>query len=162
MSKKQNMTPDEAEALFSELDASGVLDPDRGAARKDRRGHGLFARRRRSGQALAGDEGEPVDGRESSGGASGHAGVGKVDPLSDEDPSGSQVGKTISRTAVVVILGVFTFVLGMQVTRASPSTAGSRPVAPLGTPASARWTRCPTRTRPDRRWARRSPAPPLW
>ncbi len=45
MSKKQNMTPDEAEALFSELDASGVLDPDRGAARKDRRGHGLFARR---------------------------------------------------------------------------------------------------------------------
>ncbi len=31
MSKKQNMTPDEAEALFSELDASGVLDPDRGA-----------------------------------------------------------------------------------------------------------------------------------
>lgn len=115
MSKKQNMTPDEAEALFSELDASGVLDPDRGAARKDRRGHGLFARHRRSGQALAGDEGEPVDGRESSSGASEHAGVGKVDPLSDEDPSGSQVGKTISRTAVVVILGVFTFVLGMQI-----------------------------------------------
>ena len=115
MSKKQNMTPDEAEALFSELDASGVLDPDRGAARKDRRGHGLFARRRRSGQALAGDGGEPVGGGESSSGASGHAGVGKVDPLSDEDPSGSQVGKTISRTAVVVILGVFTFVLGMQI-----------------------------------------------
>mgnify|MGYP000775599173 CR=1 FL=1 len=80
MSKKHNMTPEEAEALFSELDASGVLDPNRGASKKK-------ARPERK----------------------------AIDPLSEQDPSGSQVSKTISRTAVMVIVGVFVFVLGMQV-----------------------------------------------
>ena len=83
MSKRHNMTPDEAEELFSELDASGG--------------------------ATAVAEREAAD-RERS-----RARAGKIDPLSEQDPSGSQVGKTISRTAVVVILGVFVFVLGMQI-----------------------------------------------
>ncbi|EEA89570.1 hypothetical protein COLSTE_02288, partial [Collinsella stercoris DSM 13279] len=45
MSKRHNMTPDEAEELFSELDASGVLDPDRAAAREGRAKRRLFMRR---------------------------------------------------------------------------------------------------------------------
>lgn len=107
MSKRHNMTPDEAEELFSELDASGVLDPDRAAAREGRAKRRLFMRRTAGATAVA--ECEAAD-RERS-----RARAGKIDPLSEQDPSGSQVGKTISRTAVVVILGVFVFVLGMQI-----------------------------------------------
>lgn len=107
MSKRHNMTPDEAEELFSELDASGVLDPDRAAAREGRAKRRLFMRRTAGATAVA--EREAAD-RERS-----RARGGKIDPLSEQDPSGSQVGKTISRTAVVVILGVFVFVLGMQI-----------------------------------------------
>lgn len=107
MSKRHNMTPDEAEELFSELDASGVLDPDRAAAREGRVKRRLFMRRTAGATAVA--EREAAD-RERS-----RARAGKIDPLSEQDPSGSQVGKTISRTAVVVILGVFVFVLGMQI-----------------------------------------------
>lgn len=80
MSKKHEMTPEEAKQLFSELDESGVLDPNRGTGKEKKR----------------------------------RARV-KIDPLSEQDPSGSQVSKTISRTAVLVIMGVFVFVLGMQV-----------------------------------------------
>lgn len=107
MSKRRNMTPDEAEELFSELDASGVLDPDRAAAREGRAKRRLFMRRTAGATAVA--EREAAD-RERS-----RARARKIDPLSEQDPSGSQVGKTISRTAVVVILGVFVFVLGMQI-----------------------------------------------
>lgn len=80
MGKKHEMTPEEAEQLFSELDESGILDPNRGAGKEKKR----------------------------------RARV-KIDPLSEQDPSGSQVSKTISRTAILVILGVFVFVLGMQI-----------------------------------------------
>lgn len=107
MSKRHNMTPDEAEELFSELDASGVLDPDRAAAREGRAKRRLFMRRTAGATAVA--EREAADRKRS------RARAGKIDPLSEQDPSGSQVGKTISRTAVVVILGVFVFVLGMQI-----------------------------------------------
>lgn len=107
MSKRHNMTPDEAEELFSELDASGVLDPDRAAAREGRAKRRLFMRRTAGATAVA--EREAADLERS------RARAGKIDPLSEQDPSGSQVGKTISRTAVVVILGVFVFVLGMQI-----------------------------------------------
>ncbi|UEA45108.1 hypothetical protein NQ498_03835 [Collinsella stercoris] len=107
MSKRHNMTPDEAEELFSELDASGVLDPDRAAAREGRAKRRLFMRRTAGATAVA--EREAADHERS------RARAGKIDPLSEQDPSGSQVGKTISRTAVVVILGVFVFVLGMQI-----------------------------------------------
>lgn len=80
MAKKQNMTPEEAENLFAQLDASGVLDP--------RWAEGKGTHEKAQSRA--------------------------VDPLSEDDPSGSQVSKTISRTAIVVIVGVFVFVLGMQ------------------------------------------------
>lgn len=80
MAKKQNMTPEEAEELFSQLDASGVLDPNwKSLDKRTRETHAA------------------------------------IDPLSEQDPSGSQVAKTISRTAVFVIVGVFAFVLGMQI-----------------------------------------------
>ena len=39
----------------------------------------------------------------------------KVDPLSADDPSGSKVGEAISRTALICIIGVLVFVVGMQV-----------------------------------------------
>lgn len=79
MAKKAPLTAEEAKDLFSELDESGVLDPDRGSRAKPRRGRL------------------------------------RVDPLSDDDPSGSNVGKTISRTAIAVILLVFASIVGMQV-----------------------------------------------
>ena len=79
MAKKGPLTEDEAVELFSELDESGVVDPDPKRRRAERR-------------------------RES-----------KVDPLSEQDPSGSKVGETISRTAIIVILGVLLFIVGMQV-----------------------------------------------
>lgn len=80
MVKKQNMTPEEAKELFSELDASGVLDPSwKTQDKRTREAHAA------------------------------------IDPLSEQDPSGSQVAKTISRTAIFVIVGVFVFVLGMQI-----------------------------------------------
>ncbi len=99
MGKKHEMTPGEARDLFAELDASGVLDPDdapgcEGAAR------GLLARRKA---------------RKKADGVSAAARKAAIDPLSEDDPSGSQVSKTISRTAVAVIMGVFVFVLGMQI-----------------------------------------------
>lgn len=80
MAKKQNMTPEDAEELFSQLDASGVLDPSWKS--QDRRAHTARA---------------------------------AIDPLSEQDPSGSQVAKSISRTALFVIAGVFAIVLGMQI-----------------------------------------------
>ena len=44
-----------------------------------------------------------------------HADRVTVDPLSEDDPSGSKVGQTISRTAILVIVGVLVFVVGMQI-----------------------------------------------
>lgn len=38
-----------------------------------------------------------------------------VDPLSDEDPSGSKVGNTISRVGVAFIFGIIVLVVGLQV-----------------------------------------------
>ena len=93
MAKNDPLTEDEALELFSELDDSGTIDPLvayehlRGDG-KDAKG-GVLARRRKL-----------------------HA---KVDPLSEEDPSGSKAGEAISRTAILCILGVLVFVVGMQV-----------------------------------------------
>lgn len=107
MSSKHNMTPDEAEELFSELDSSGVLDPNRAAAREGRLKRRLLARRTAGEAAEA--ERDATDHERS------QARAGKIDPLSEQDPSGSQVSKAISRTAIAVILGVFVFVMGMQI-----------------------------------------------
>lgn len=107
MSKKHDMTPDEAEELFSELDSSGVLDPNRAAAREGRLKRRLLTRRAAGEAAEA--ERDAADHERS------RANNGKIDPLSEQDPSGSQVSKTISRTAIAVILGVFVLVMGMQI-----------------------------------------------
>lgn len=107
MAARNDMTPDEARELFSELDSSGVLDPNRAAAREGRLKRRSFLRR--TGGAAAEAERDAVDHERAL------ARDGKIDPLSEQDPSGSQVGKAISRTAVIVILGVFALVLGMQI-----------------------------------------------
>lgn len=39
----------------------------------------------------------------------------KIDPLSEQDPSGSHAGEAINRTAILVILGVLLAIVGMQV-----------------------------------------------
>lgn len=82
MARKHQLTPDEVVELFSELDESGVIDPDPSRAKR--------AGRRAATRA-------------------------SVDPLSAQDPSGSQVGRTISRTAGLVIVGVLVLILGMQI-----------------------------------------------
>lgn len=82
---KKPLTDEEVVELFSELDESGVVDLERKAARESGGKRGPRARRR------------------------------KVDPLSEDDPSGSRAGEAIGRTAVAVILGVFAFIMGMQV-----------------------------------------------
>lgn len=82
---KKPLTDEEVVELFSELDESGVVDLERKAARESGGKRGPRARRR------------------------------KVDPLSEDDPSGSRAGEAIGRTAVAVILGVFVFIVGMQV-----------------------------------------------
>lgn len=107
MAKKAPLTSEEVVELFSELDESGVLDPDRKKDRAKRRS--LFARARKNG----GDE--AVSALVEDGKKSRRARRAAIDPLSEQDPSGSQVGKTISRTGALVIAGVLLFVLGMQV-----------------------------------------------
>lgn len=107
MAKKDQMTDEEVVELFSELDESGVLDPDRKKNRERRRS--LFARARKRG----GDE--AVAGLAENDKRSRRARRAAIDPLSEEDPSGSNVGKTISRTGALVIFGVLFFVLGMQI-----------------------------------------------
>lgn len=107
MAKKAPLTSEEVVELFSELDESGVLDPDRKKDRAKRRS--LFDRARKNG----GDE--AVSALVEDGKKSRRARRAAIDPLSEQDPSGSQVGKTISRTGALVIAGVLLFVLGMQV-----------------------------------------------
>lgn len=107
MAKKAPLTSEEVVELFSELDESGVLDPDRKKDRAKRRS--LFDRARENG----GDE--AVSALVEDGKKSRRARRAAIDPLSEQDPSGSQVGKTISRTGALVIAGVLLFVLGMQV-----------------------------------------------
>ena len=107
MAKKAPLTSEEVVELFSELDESGVLDPDRKKDRAKRRS--LFAHARKNG----GDE--AVSALVEDGKKSRRARRAAIDPLSEQDPSGSQVGKTISRTGALVIAGVLLFVLGMQV-----------------------------------------------
>lgn len=105
MSKKHQLTPDEVSELFSELDESGVVDPTRAGDRERRmraRADAKTAGGRDAVQRLA-----ALD-RKKHGGS-------KVDPLSAEDPSGSKVGDTITRTAVGFVLVVFVLIMGMQV-----------------------------------------------
>ena len=38
-----------------------------------------------------------------------------IDPLSEDDPSGSQVSHTITKTAMAVVIGILVLIVGMQV-----------------------------------------------
>ena len=102
MAKNAPLTEDEAQELFSELDDSGVIDP-------------LLAHRRvRGGDATkADDEARREDVQV--GLNLRRARRAKVDPLSEQDPSGSKAGEAISRTAILCIVGVLLFVVGMQI-----------------------------------------------
>lgn len=90
MAKKPQLTDDEVVELFSQLDESGVLDP-------------VVAQRVREGK-------EDDTARK----AAARKRV-RVDPLSQDDPSGSKVGETISRTAILCIVTVLVLVVGMQI-----------------------------------------------
>ena len=107
MAKKPELTSDQVTELFSELDESGVVDPVRA---KDRDGR---SRRRRKARAEGGDA--AVDALEGDERRRVQSGRKKIDPLSEQDPSGSKVAQTISRTAILVIVGVLVFIVGMQV-----------------------------------------------
>ena len=106
MARKPNLTPDQVTELFSELDESGVVDPVRADDRA-----GRFRRRaavRDSGGEAAVDELSRAERQREK------AGRAAIDPLSEEDPSGSKVGEAISRTAILIIIGVLVFIVGMQ------------------------------------------------
>lgn len=104
MAKKEPLSPEEVTELFSEIDASGVLDPSRTKERSSRLDK--IRDLRRSGNT---DEVERLAQED-------RARKRKnVDPLSEDDPSGSQVGQAISKTAMAMIIGVLVLILGMQI-----------------------------------------------
>lgn len=105
MAKKRQLTPEEVTELFSEVDASGVVDSSRVKTRKKRLA--LWRAASTSGDAEAEERLTEEDRRSRTGST--------VDPLSDEDPSGSKVGSTISKFGVAFIVGIIVLVVGMQV-----------------------------------------------
>lgn len=105
MGKKQQLTPEEVTELFSEVDASGVVNPSRVSTRAARLDAWRAARA--AGDSLAEERLSEEDHRERAGKT--------VDPLSDQDPSGSTVGNTISRVGIAFIMGIIVLVVGMQI-----------------------------------------------
>lgn len=105
MRKDDKMTPEEVAELFSEIDASGLVDPVRARDRERRLGAWRAARRAGDEQALEELREEDRRSRKRR----------NIDPLSDEDPSGSNVGSTISRFGIILIVGVIVLVVGMQI-----------------------------------------------
>lgn len=105
MRKHDKLTSDEVAELFSEIDASGLVDPVRVRDREKRIGAWRAARHAGDREALERLDEEDRRSR-----------VGRtIDPLSDDDPSGSKVGSTISRFGIVLIVGVIVLVVGMQI-----------------------------------------------
>ncbi|MBM6756546.1 hypothetical protein H6A18_08505 [Collinsella tanakaei] len=107
MAKRRPLTADEATELFSELDDSGVVDPFRARDASRRRAVRDKARKEGGEEAVS-----QLEGDERRRSRRTHQ---KVDPLSMDDPSGSKVGEAITRTALICIIGVLVFVLGMQI-----------------------------------------------
>ena len=104
MADKNPLSPEEVTELFSEIDASGVLDPT------------LAKKRRERMRAMADAEsrGDLLElGRLSADERASHTAA--VDPLSDDDPSGSKVGTTITRTAIAAVLLILVLIVGMQI-----------------------------------------------
>ena len=106
MAKRRPLTADEATELFSELDDSGVVDPMRARDASRRRAVRDKVREQGGDEAVSQLEGDSRRSRRAQ---------RKVDPLSADDPSGSKVGEAITRTAMLCIIGVLVFVLGMQI-----------------------------------------------
>lgn len=107
MAKRRPLTADEATELFSELDDSGVVEPLRARDASRRRAVRDKARKEGGEEAV-----NQLEGDERRRSRRTHQ---KVDPLSMDDPSGSKVGEAITRTALICIIGVLVFVLGMQI-----------------------------------------------
>lgn len=105
MAKKPPLSPEEVTELFSELDSSGVVDPKRARERTRR------VQRLRDAKAAGATDGMARladDDRKS-------APARVVDPLSQEDPSGSKVGNAISFAAKAFVAAVLLLVVGMQI-----------------------------------------------
>ena len=104
MAEKNPLTPEEVTELFSEIDASGVLDPTLAKKRTERMREKEAAVKRGDKAALA--QLRSVD----------RASQAKhIDPLSEDDPSGSQVSHTITKTAMAVVIGILVLIVGMQI-----------------------------------------------
>ena len=85
MADKNPLTPEEVTELFSEIDASGVLDPTLAKKRTERMREKEAAVKRGDKATLARLRSED------------RASQAKhIDPLSEDDPSGSQVSHTIT------------------------------------------------------------------
>ena len=96
MADNNRLTPEEVTELFSEIDASGVLDPTLAKKRTERMREKEAAAKRGDKAALAQLRSED------------RASQAKhIDPLSEDDPSGSQVSHTITKTAMAVVSGIF-------------------------------------------------------
>ena len=102
MRKNAPLTEDEAKELFSELDDSGVIDPQ-------------LAHEYVRGESEPPHSSDDIEAGVARGTALRRLRRAKVDPLSEQGPSGSKAGQAISRTAILCILGVLVFVVGMQV-----------------------------------------------
>ena len=95
MADKNPLTPEEVTELFSEIDASGVLDPTLAKKRTERMREKEAAVKRGDKATLARLRSED------------RASQAKhIDPLSEDDPSGSQVSHTITKTAMAVVVGI--------------------------------------------------------
>lgn len=104
MADKNPLTPEEVTELFSEIDASGVLDPTLAKKRTERMREKEAAAKRGDKAALAQlrSEDRPSQAKH-------------IDPLSEDDPSGSQVSHTITKTAMAVVIGILVLIVGMQI-----------------------------------------------
>ena len=105
MAKKQPLTPDEVTELFSELDESGVLDPSRVSNRDKRLKFRVAAQEAGDSESLG--KLAKASGRSKTRAA--------IDPLSGDDPSGSKVDTTISRTAIGFIVVTLVLIVGLQI-----------------------------------------------
>ena len=104
MADKNPLTPEEVTELFSEIDASGVLDPTLAKKRTERM-------REKEAAAKCGDKAALAQLRSED-----RASQAKhIDPPSEDDPSGSQVSHTITKTAMAVVIGILVLIVGMQI-----------------------------------------------
>ena len=104
MSKKAQLTPEEVSELFSEVDASGLVDPELASARSERLRHAAEVEAEGGAEALEqlARKNRKPHGKD-------------VDPLSEDDPSGSNVGQAINRAAIVVCAAIIVIIVGMQI-----------------------------------------------